>query len=441
MARSPPISAEELFEACEDGDLPLVRRLLKKVRPGDGILENVDWPSLIIASRTGHAEIVKALIKAGASLDLVADSDYWDYELTSLGAACYNGHLDIVETLLDANADSSIDDGSALVAACIRGNTEIVKVLLKRGVDCNIRDGFSLCVACEESYLSIIELLLEHGAETNQAGNWHPLPCAARSGNLTTVTMLLDKGADIRAVDRDHGPALHAACRGKNEEIVVKLLAHGADAHQTDPDGRSALHIAAADSTVQIIRRLIDHGADINAIDDNDDTPLIHACLFSDNSFAKVELLLEQGAVVDACGRFGTALTMSCWRGNADVCKLLLQWKADVTIEGGEFGTALHAACHKEHYELLPPLLEKGADPYSEVGFYGSAITIARHKNRPDIVDLLQRLSKHPHPRHMNSYDLLPSFHTAFPHPVDRSLPYRPATCLQISLDLQSDVL
>jgi ankyrin repeat protein len=428
IARSQPVSAEELCKACDRGDLPLVRRLLKKAKPGDGIFEDEGRMSLIAASRNGHAEIVDALIKAGAPLNHIPSGYRYD-DVSALTAACMKGHLQIVKNLLDAGADANIETGRAFIEACEEDDIEMVKLLLSCGADIDIRDGLGLRWACMNGHSQIVELLLERGAKINGKGRVHPLPCACYGGSLAVATMLLDKGADIRAVDVEYGTALHAACRGNHEDLVKKLLNRGADVHQLDNSGGSALHVAAICSAVEIMQMLIDKGADVNAADKAGDTPLIDSCRSSDTPFAKVKLLLESGAFVDACGSGGTALTVACRRGLEDVVKLLLEWNADVTIEGGWNGTALQAACDGKHYDLVPLLLERGANPYSEGGKCGSAIQIAEKHNRPEIVDLF-RLSKHAPPVHANSHDSLPSFYDTFTHPVDQSSLYPPSVPL-----------
>ncbi|KAK3736626.1 hypothetical protein RRG08_036852 [Elysia crispata] len=59
--------------------------------------------SLMMASRCGHLDIVKALLKQGKSVDFTA-KDGW----TALMQACFVGNIEIVEVLLANKASASM---------------------------------------------------------------------------------------------------------------------------------------------------------------------------------------------------------------------------------------------------------------------------------------------------------------------------------------------
>ena len=76
---------------------------------------------------------------------------------------------------------------------------------------------------------------------------WTPLHLAAFFGQLDAVRILLDSGADLRAVSRNSmkNTPLHAATAGKHEQIARLLLEHGADPHAIDAGGYTPAKIAA----------------------------------------------------------------------------------------------------------------------------------------------------------------------------------------------------
>lgn len=83
---------------------------------------------------------------------------------------------------------------------------------------------------------------------------------AAKSGDVSTVTKLLDKGVDIEAsVPRNHGTstALHLASSAGNEKIVRLLLSQEADIHAKYEGGLTALHEAAVRDHKQIVELLL----------------------------------------------------------------------------------------------------------------------------------------------------------------------------------------
>ena len=71
------------------------------------------------AGTTGETEIAKALIRAGADVNI--RSTFGDNALT---IAAQRGHIDIVQTLLDAGADVSVKDMIKLVRTPLQDDVE-----------------------------------------------------------------------------------------------------------------------------------------------------------------------------------------------------------------------------------------------------------------------------------------------------------------------------
>ena len=59
--------------------------------------------ALILAAQSGHVEVVRLLLEAGADKD-VADDD----GATALMEAAYRGHVEVVRLLLEAGADKDM---------------------------------------------------------------------------------------------------------------------------------------------------------------------------------------------------------------------------------------------------------------------------------------------------------------------------------------------
>ena len=81
--------------------------------------------------------------------------------------------------------------------------------------------------------------------------------------------LLLARGADIKAVDKDGRTPLHGAvcCDfGGKIEVVTLLLPHGADVKAVDSSGRTSLHVAAEYGDRGVVELLLAHGADVEAV-------------------------------------------------------------------------------------------------------------------------------------------------------------------------------
>lgn len=106
---------------------------------------------------------------------------------------------------------------------------------------------------------------------TRSIDNSTALECAARTGKVHLITLLMSHGADVNARNNyGHTPLLDAAWSG-NAKIVKALLAAGANVNVTDNDGDTPLLSAAYAMCRQngcdpsVVNLLISHGANPKA--------------------------------------------------------------------------------------------------------------------------------------------------------------------------------
>ncbi|KAF1332624.1 Myosin-like protein, partial [Globisporangium splendens] len=161
-------------------------------------------------------------------------------------------------------------------------------------------------------------------------------------------------GDGPRSVAMDPGDTvLHVAANCCNERDVLKLLQNGSDINARNRRGRTPLHTASMYSNLEVVGILLDWEADVVAVDDDGNTPL-H--LTKDAHVAR--MLLEAGCtpnIVNAEGR--TPLIEAVDRGDAQIVKLLLKFKADVLFrELKHHQTAMHLAVRKGHYSIVMEL-------------------------------------------------------------------------------------
>jgi ankyrin repeat protein len=95
---------------------------------------------------------------------------------------------------------------------------------------------------------------------------------AASVSREAEVRLLLEKGADIMAMDKHGNTALHIAAGGWHEapEVVQLLLKKGADIMAVNMDRDTALHLAASNGHEAVVRMLLDKVADMSMYEDGD---------------------------------------------------------------------------------------------------------------------------------------------------------------------------
>jgi uncharacterized protein len=103
-----------------------------------------------------------------------------------------------------------------------------------------------------------------------------PLVMAAYLGHSEIVKLLLDAGADVKAVDPGmKATALHAAAYAGRTEAARLLIQHGIDIDKQGPkNGYTALHDAIWENNIETAQVIIEAGADLTLKSHNGETPL-----------------------------------------------------------------------------------------------------------------------------------------------------------------------
>ena len=156
----------QLLLACRDNRPNKLLDLLRRPLNPDGARERQMFgPALHLAAQNGHVEIVQLLLEAGTDVDIVADDndssdedddeedDDEDYEnfnrRTALHAAAEYGQAEVVKLLLEAGANKDAADRfgmNVLHFAAHSGNLEIMKMLLEAGANKDLTDMYGLTV-------------------------------------------------------------------------------------------------------------------------------------------------------------------------------------------------------------------------------------------------------------------------------------------------------
>ncbi|KAJ8978029.1 hypothetical protein NQ317_013557 [Molorchus minor] len=139
-----------------------------------------------------------------------------------------------------------------------------------------------------------------------------PLWCAAVSGKLKVVEILLKHGSDINAVSDTGSTPVRSACFMTHFEIVKYLVENGADINKPNYNGGTCLINSV--QSAQLCDFLLKNGADVNARDIQNKTALHYA--IQEHRLETTRLLLKSGANYNAKSRYGDdALQMACLKG------------------------------------------------------------------------------------------------------------------------------
>ncbi|XP_047997142.1 serine/threonine-protein phosphatase 6 regulatory ankyrin repeat subunit B isoform X1 [Leguminivora glycinivorella] len=268
--------------AAIQGSVKVIEELMKFDRTGVISARNKlnDSTPLQLAAEGGHADVVRVLVRAGASC-----TDENRAGLTAVHLAAEHGHTNVLDVMRSTNTlrISSKKLGlTPLHIAAYYGQAETVRELLSH-VPGTVKSEAPTGV-------SLVPVL---GSESGLT----PLHLAAYNGNENVVRLLLNSaGVQVDAASTENGyNPLHLACFGGHMSIVGLLLSRSAELLQsTDRHGKTGLHIASTHGHYQMVEVLLGQGAEINATDKNGWTPL--HCAAKAGHLNVVKLLCESGA-------------------------------------------------------------------------------------------------------------------------------------------------
>jgi ankyrin repeat protein len=255
------------------------------------------FSSLIKACREGDIEIVHKYFADGFVKTTKRETPTSHIFVCALDAACSSAHYDVVRALLLNGVKVNchrrcFHEYSCMQEAIRNGNIAIVHELIDHGYDVN--DGWSLHLVCSEVLLvleeparfDIIRLLLESGARINApglnqrySGKFDGPTClwyAAAAGMLDLVRELIDRGANVDGIpDAKTSPLcpqnpLRIAASNGDLDTVRLLLQAGANPNPPyDRPNPPYDHvpILCFVSDIETMSELIAAGADVNAVE------------------------------------------------------------------------------------------------------------------------------------------------------------------------------
>jgi ankyrin repeat protein len=413
--------------------------------------------ALSLAALNGNAPMIARLLNAGADANEVPP-----HGETALMFAARNGASDAIRVLLDhkadVNAKEKLRGTTALMWAAEQGHAAAVKLLVTRGADFAattnpdaksgtayiaptprqraINDGIALdgtfvgnrrqrtpapaAPAAGDSQAAAAEALAAADAAAadaaftrgpnNKGGGLTALVFAARQGDLDTVRVLVEAGANVNQVTRYGWSPLLTATQNRHYKVGLYLLEHGAQPNRANNGGWTPLYLATDNRNIEsgdypvpqpdmdhleFIQHLLDRGANVNArICGVESTP--EQCKGDSTETRTIftmQWLYEDGA---------TPFLRAAQSGDVALMKLLLAHGADSKIATANGDTALHVAAgigwvegvtfewsEAETLEAVKLCLDLGMDPNFRDKDGRTALHGAAHKGSDAVVQLL----------------------------------------------------
>jgi ankyrin repeat protein len=252
-------------KAAANGHVEIMRLLKVSIAN----IKSIDMPveghkPIYWAAANGHVRAVHLLQEAGVILE-ASTSGSW-----ALDGAVQKGHADVISLFHAASLDMNVSDSGGITLihlAAQKGHIKVIRALHAAGANINARDAHDRTpvyhAACNNRDSAILTLyalganvdtpasrlfgcetplyralrqsrcekaikaLLSVGADVNKAeerNGWTPIHLAASSGSLQLTRDLINRGADVRALDCNGAfPIELAAMRGNSQAIFALL--------------------------------------------------------------------------------------------------------------------------------------------------------------------------------------------------------------------------
>ncbi|KAH7473314.1 hypothetical protein FOMA001_g12560 [Fusarium oxysporum f. sp. matthiolae] len=356
--------------------------------------------ALIEASRYGHSDVVKLLLKksmisedicleailaAGRSAELNTLGILLAYATENLHIAkwpgtlasrlAYLGSSEHLKTILQAGADANSTDPDCsppLHCAIVRDETAAFDTLIEHGADpafinSNWVDTPPIVVVGKYGRAKIVDRLAKASlVEAQDHKGRNALWYAGGRGHHVVFQALVKAGANTEVLTanvRELRPALIPISGAPYPKCLKSVLDAGLDINSKLREAHSfhALGIAARSGHVKICRMLLDHGT---CKEFDDDSALIHATRA--NNIEIVNMLLKEGHKVDVqlddSPDHGTPLVAAARAGYQDIVTALLQKGASVNYAAPKEITPLNSAVLGGQPTIAKTFIDAGAD-------------------------------------------------------------------------------
>ena len=327
--------ANEIHEACMEGEIEKVKSFLKETNQEPSIIEEISKKeTLINLSQNGKTEILKELLKNSVNPNCTNDEGQ-----TPLHIACHYSHVDVVMALLNhganVNAENNKKECPLVWIDVWKFNEEVATIIARK--------------------------LLEHGADINAQTKYGDtlLSSAAAAGNFSLVIELLKNGADVNIRDKNGQTPLHDV---DNCDIVRELIKYGASMNTKDRFGNTPLHTASVYGHISGVKELLRHKAKLKSSNNLGYTPIYLA--YENRQARVIKEFLEHSLRTKKQVIEENLLHFAAMNGQIEIVSTILEHGVEVDQRDGDYDntTPLHDAAEKGQLAIVKLLLIYGAD-------------------------------------------------------------------------------
>ncbi|XP_062137254.1 transient receptor potential cation channel subfamily A member 1 isoform X5 [Drosophila sulfurigaster albostrigata] len=332
-----------------------------------------------------------------------------------LHSAVHGGDIKAVELCLKSGAKISTqqhDLSTPVHLACAQGAIEIVKLMFEMQplekricLSCtDVQKMTPLHCASMFDHPDIVSYLVNEGAEINALDKEHrsPLLLAASRSGWKTVHLLIRLGASIDVKDAAARNVLHFVIM--NGGRLTDFAEHVANCqtqqqlqlllNEKDDMGCSPLHYASRDGHIRSLENLIRLGACINLKNNNNESPLHFAARYGRYNTVRQLLDSEKGSFIinESDGAGMTPLHIASQQGHTRVVQLLLNRGALLHRDHSGRNPLQLAAMsgYTETIELLHSVHSHLLDQVDKDG--NTALHLATMENKPHAISVLMSM-------------------------------------------------
>ena len=324
------INVTALMIACQKADIDAIGVLLNAGSNPNIGKDNGDTCLHYAVEGGCGKEVLKALITHGANINATRKN-----KVTTLMIVCKNQNVEAADLLLNAGANPAIADADgntclhyAVSEDCSK---EILETITNHGADVNAtnnKNHTALMMACGKRNVDAFNVLLNAGADTSVVslyGNTWLHLAVLGSCNKGILQGIVNYGVDVNAVNNEGSTALMLACETGQMASVTVLLEAGTDTAIFDVHGDTCLHkLFHRECNQNILWLLLHHGVPVNATNKSHQTAYTLAC--NDGNINAMRALINAGG--GPMNESGDDDTSICCFGCCNILTLqtIIQW-------------------------------------------------------------------------------------------------------------------